>query len=114
MFSIKAVLSEIMDLPTMIFDEIDSGISGEVASKLAKLMKEMAKKKQIIVITHLPQIAAAGECHFYVSKSEEMGKTTTLIKRIDKAERIQEIASMISGEKGISETTLQAAREMLD
>ncbi len=114
MFSIKAVLSDVMDLPTMIFDEIDSGISGDVASKLAKLMKIMAEKKQLIVITHLPQIAAAGKCHFYVSKVEDAEKTITTIKEIDKEERIQEIASMISGEKGISETTLQAAKEMLD
>jgi len=114
MLSIKSVVAEIMNLPTMIFDEIDSGVSGDIASKVGRLMKEMAVEKQLIVITHLPQIAAVGKEHFYVSKEETNNKTRSFVNKMNKEQRIMEIARMISGEKGVSETTLLAAKEMMN
>jgi DNA repair protein RecN (Recombination protein N) len=113
MLSIKAVVADTMKMPTMIFDEIDSGVSGDIASKVGKLMKEMAVEKQLIVITHLPQIAAVGKEHFHVSKEEINNKTRSFVNKINKEQRILEIARMISGENGVSETTLLAAKEMM-
>ena len=113
LLSIKSILSKHLNLPTMLFDEIDTGISGEMSNAMANLMLKMSKKMQIISITHLPQIAAKGEHHFNVYKYENLGKTNTKIKKLNNQERIQEIAKMLSGD-GISSSALMHAKELLN
>ena len=113
MLSIKKILSENIQLPTIIFDEIDTGVSGEVSNKIAKIMQAMGKDMQVITITHLPQIAAKGLQHYKVYKGEENGVTTSNLKLLSKEERIVEIAEMLSG-KDISESALTHAKELLN
>lgn len=113
MLAIKKVLSENSQLPTIIFDEIDTGVSGEISNKMAAIMHEMSQKMQVITITHLPQIAAKGNQHYKVYK-EEVGETTaTQLKRLSEDERIVEIAEMLSG-KDISDSAMSHARELLN
>ena len=97
----------------MIFDEIDTGISGEMSNAMANLMLKMSKKMQIISITHLPQIAAKGDHHFNVYKYENFGITNTKIKKLNNEERIEEIAKMLSGDK-MSSSALIHAKELLN
>jgi DNA repair protein RecN (Recombination protein N) len=99
-------------LPTVIFDEIDSGVSGEIALKMGNILKDFSASTQIINITHLPQIAAKGDAHFVVYKYEESGKTFTSIKKLNENERVEELAKMVGGEK-LSDTTLKTAQELL-
>ena len=113
MFCIKYIMAEKTSVPTLILDEIDSGISGEVAFKLGNLMKKMAKGHQLITITHLPQIAAKGDTHYYVFKDNSKDKTVSNIKLLPEQERIHEIAQMIGGAKP-SSVALQGARELLN
>ena len=113
LLSIKSILSNHLNLPTMIFDEIDSGISGEMSNAMANLMVKMSKKMQIISITHLPQIAAKGNHHFNVHKYENFGITNTKIKKLNNEERVEEIAKMLSGDK-ISSSALIHAKELLN
>ncbi|MCT4699399.1 DNA repair protein RecN [Tenacibaculum haliotis] len=113
MLSIKKILSENIQLPTIIFDEIDTGVSGEVSNKIAKIMQDMGTSMQVITITHLPQIAAKGLQHYKVYKGEENGVTTSNLKLLSKEERIVEIAEMLSG-KDISESALTHAKELLN
>jgi DNA repair protein RecN (Recombination protein N) len=113
MLAIKAALSERMDLPTLILDEIDAGVSGEVAKLVGTLMKQVSDKLQLVSITHLPQIAGKANDHFKVWKEVENGITITDIKRLNDDERIEELAEMISG-KEKSEAALQNARELLN
>jgi len=96
--SIKSELSEVKGLPTSIFDEIDTGVSGEIARKVGLLMEKMSSNMQIITITHLPQIASLGSSHFFVYKNEANNEVTTEVKKLTSEERIQEIAKMISGD----------------
>lgn len=112
MFSVKYVMAEKTSLPTMILDEIDSGVSGEIAIQLGKMMKEMAKRHQIISISHLPQIAAKADAHFFVYKDNSSTKTVSLIKKLSEAERITEIAKMIGGAKP-SAMALENAKELI-
>ncbi len=112
MFSVKYVMAEKTSLPTMILDEIDSGVSGEIAIQLGKMMKEMAKRHQIISISHLPQIAAKSDAHFYVYKDNSSVKTVSLIKKLTEEERITEIAKMIGGAKP-SAMALENAKELI-
>jgi DNA repair protein RecN (Recombination protein N) len=112
MFSIKYIMAEKTAMPTLILDEIDNGISGEVAIKLGNLMKTMAKNHQIISISHLPQIAAKGDAHFVVYKNNSTTKTTSSIKRLGEAERVEEIAKMIGGSNP-SKIALENAQELL-
>ncbi|TMM28592.1 DNA repair protein RecN [Polaribacter aestuariivivens] len=113
MLSVKKVLSENMQLPTIIFDEIDTGVSGEVSNKIAAIMQQMSNHMQVIAITHLPQIAAKGNNHYKVFKEEVKGITTTNLKQLSNDERIVEIAEMLSG-KDISESALTHAKELLN
>jgi DNA repair protein RecN (Recombination protein N) len=113
MFCIKYVMAEKISVPTLILDEIDSGISGEVAIKLGSLMKRMSKGHQLITITHLPQIAARGDAHYYVYKDNSRDKTISSIRLLNNEERIHEVAQMIGGAKP-SATALQGAKEMLN
>lgn len=99
MLSILSILSEHKNLPTLIFDEIDTGVSGEVASKIAKEFVKMGDKIQLISITHLAQVAAKGKEHFHVSKFSNENKTTTTVHKLSGDERVEELAKMISGEK---------------
>lgn len=113
MLSIKKILSENIQLPTIIFDEIDTGVSGEVSNKIAKIMQDMGVNMQVITITHLPQIAAKGLQHYKVYKGEENGVTTSNLKLLSYDERVVEIAEMLSG-KDISESALTHAKELLN
>lgn len=112
MFCVKYVMAEKVSMPTIILDEIDNGVSGEIAIKLGKLMQSMAKKHQLMAITHLPQIAAKGDTHYFVYKDNSADKTISNIQQLTENERIEEIAKMISGEKP-SRAALEGARELL-
>ena len=113
MLAIKKVLSENTKLPTIIFDEIDTGVSGEISNKIAANMQQMSKKMQVITITHLPQIAAKGNQHYKVYKEEVNGVTTTNLRLLSDDERIVEIAEMLSG-KDISSSAITHAKELLN
>jgi DNA repair protein RecN (Recombination protein N) len=112
MFSIKYIMTERTAMPTLILDEIDTGISGEVAIKLGNMMKSMSEKHQIISISHLPQIAARGDAHYFVYKDNSAAKTVSAIKLLGKKERVEEIAKMIGGANP-SRVALQNAQELL-
>ena len=111
MLAVKTVLSKYKKLPTIIFDEIDSGVSGEVAQNMSEVLKELSRNMQVIVITHLPQIAVAGAQHFKVFKTSK-GDINTQVKQLNKQERIYEIAEMIEG-KSPSDSALQHAKHLL-
>ncbi|MEZ4779613.1 MAG: DNA repair protein RecN [Flavobacteriaceae bacterium] len=113
MLSLKAVIAGFKNLPTIVFDEIDTGVSGEIAHKMALIMVQMSKKGQLISITHLPQIAAKGEHHKKVFKVEGEEKTVTQIKELTAEERIVEIAQMIGGSM-VSESALAHAKQLLN
>jgi len=113
LLSIKSILSKHLNLPTMIFDEIDTGISGEMSNAMANLMLNMSKTMQIISITHLPQIAAKGENQYSVFKYQKSGITNTKIKKLNSEERIEEIAKMLSGDN-LSSSALTHAKELLN
>ena len=113
MLSLKAMISGAVKLPTIIFDEIDTGVSGKMAEKMADIMKEMGEaNRQVISITHLPQIAAKGSFHYKVEKHDTESGTTSLMRRLNDEERVQEIAQMLSGEN-ITDAALTNARELL-
>jgi DNA repair protein RecN (Recombination protein N) len=97
LFAIKYLMADKMALPTLIFDEIDSGISGEVALQMVRMMQEIAKNHQVICITHLPQVAAKGEVHFFVYKDHSAAKTISKVKQLSPEERVHELAKMIAG-----------------
>mgnify|MGYP002639756556 CR=1 FL=1 len=113
MLAIKKILSENTQLPTIIFDEIDTGVSGEISNKIAGIMQKMSANMQVITITHLPQIAAKGNQHYKVFKEEINGVTTTNLKKLSEDERIVEIAEMLSG-KNISDSAITHAKELLN
>ncbi|MCW3101944.1 MAG: repair protein RecN [Bacteroidetes bacterium] len=96
MLSIKSLIAQLTALPTIIFDEIDTGVSGDVADKVGTIMNAMAAKMQVITITHLPQIASKGQSHLFVYKEDKNNKTYSNIKKLDADERIQEVAKMLS------------------
>ncbi len=112
MLSIKYILAGKRTLPTLIFDEIDTGISGEVAIKVAKMMKEMSSNLQVLAITHLHQIAGVGDSHFFVYKENTDSRTISRMKKIEGNERILEIAKMIGGQNP-SLSAIQSAKEVL-
>lgn len=112
MFAIKYVMAEKKSLPTLILDEIDTGVSGEVAIRLGNRMKEMAQRHQVIAISHLPQIAAKADAHYFVFKDNSSKKTESQIRKLENNDRIVEIAKMIGGEKP-SALNLENARELL-
>ncbi len=112
MMAIKYILASKRSLPTIIFDEIDTGISGEIAIKMGIMMREMAHNHQIIAITHLPQIAGKGTAHYFVYKDHSADKTVSRIRQLSLDERVQEIAQMIGGNNP-SQSTLKHAREIL-
>ena len=109
MLGIKSVMAESMNLPTIIFDEIDTGVSGEIAHKMGKLMHDMARSIQVMAVTHLPQVAANGNSHLKVYKDDENEKTISHIKKLGLEERVKEIAGMLSGTT-INDVALENAR----
>lgn len=113
MLSVKAMLATYKNLPTIVFDEIDTGVSGEIALKMATIMEKMSEHMQLLSITHLPQIAAKGAQHINVYKEDRDTTTVTLLKQLTEEERIVEIAQMIGG-KNITDTTLANAKELLN
>ncbi|QNK62029.1 DNA repair protein RecN [Pedobacter sp. PAMC26386] len=112
MLAIKSIISKHTSLPTLIFDEIDTGISGETALRVGDVIGELEQNMQVICITHLPQIAAKGEAHYFVYKKEESERTTTGIRRLNPQERILAIAEMLSG-KNPGESALKNAQDLL-
>ena len=112
MLAIKSVISAANFLPTIIFDEIDTGSSGETAGKVAAMMQDISQQRQLLVITHLPQVAAKGKLHYYIYKEIIDDNTYTNIRKLKEEEREQEIAKMMSG-KQISAAALQAAKELI-
>lgn len=112
MFCFKYVMAEKSAMPTLVLDEIDNGISGEIALKLGNLMLTMAQKHQLITISHLPQIAAKGQAHYFVFKDSSAKKTISSIRLLGEEERIEEIAKMIGGERP-SRIALENAQELL-
>lgn len=111
--SIKSLMAEKIDMPTVIFDEIDTGVGGEIAAKMGKMMVDMADKTQILAITHLPQVAAKGKRHYKVMKKDTPERTVSTIRELDFEGRIREIAGMLSGER-ITEAALKAAMELVE
>ena len=113
MLSIKAILSQFKDLPTIVFDEIDSGVSGAVSNEIANIMAQMSENMQVFTITHLPQVAAKGKQHFLVYKEVRGSSTITKLKELNQDERINELAQMLSG-KEITRTALDHAKQLLN
>ena len=113
MLAVKAILAQYSKLPTIIFDEIDTGVSGEIANKMGEIMKSMSSEMQVFAITHLPQIAAKGTQHYKVFKHSEGNNTISELKLLNKDERVREIAEMLSG-KDISDSALNHAIALLN
>ena len=113
MLAVKSILSNYSNLPTIILDEIDTGVSGEVSNRIASVMSSMSDNMQVIAITHLPQIAAKGNHHFKVYKTEINNKTVTNIKVLTENERVEELAEMLSG-KEIADSAVVHARQLLN
>jgi DNA repair protein RecN (Recombination protein N) len=112
MFCIKYVLADKISLPTIIFDEIDTGVSGEIAIKMVNMMREMAKNHQVMAISHLPQVAAKGDAHYFVYKDNSAKKAVSKIKKLNGEERIEQIARMIGGNNP-SSIAFENAKELL-
>lgn len=113
MLCIKAIIANCMQLPTIIFDEIDTGVSGDIADRMGEMMKEISDKIQVITITHLPQVASKGLIHYKVYKTDNEQYTTTNIKELSTEERIEELAQMLSGSK-INEAAILNAQSLLN
>ena len=112
MLSLKALLSHHTDMPTLVFDEIDTGVSGRVADEMGGIINDISQNRQIINITHLPQIAAKGDTHFMVYKQHSDTETSTNIRKLTPIERIDEIAAMLSGNE-ITQHAIQQAKELI-
>jgi DNA repair protein RecN (Recombination protein N) len=112
MLSIKSLLSDYKGLPTLIFDEIDAGVSGEIAERMGAIMKKMSGDRQVIAITHLPQVASQGKEHFLVYKEDDAKSTITHIRKLNQEERIIEIAKLLSGEK-MTDAAISNAKALL-
>ncbi len=113
MLAIKAVLAQYSNLPTIIFDEIDTGVSGEIADKMGVIMKQMSKYMQLFSITHLPQVASKGDVHYKVFKNQNLEITESKIEKLSDDKRLEEIAKMLSGDK-ITQAAIDQAKALLD
>ena len=113
MLAIKLILSNYVQLPTIMFDEIDSGVSGEIANRMADIMLQMSKTMQVFTITHLPQIAAKGHTHFKVFKEDIDDVTQTSLTKLNHDERVVEIAQMLSGIE-LSTSAIAHAKQLLN
>ena len=105
-------MAKTKSLPTLLFDEIDTGVSGEVASKMAKVFTQLGKTSQLISITHLPQIAGKGEQHYHVFKADSDNKTQTKVVELSAKDRVTELAKMMSGEI-VTESAMENAKQLL-
>lgn len=112
MLSLKSLMTRNKNLPTIIFDEIDAGVSGEVADKVGQILSEMGRNMQVVNITHLPQVASRGNVHYHVYKEDMGDSTITTIKLLSQSERIQEVARLLSGSE-ITETAIRNAKELI-
>lgn len=112
MLCLKSLIAHATDLPTIIFDEIDTGVSGEVADKMGRIMQEFGDGKQVLAITHLPQIAAKGDTHYFVYKTDDAHGSNTRIRQLTENERTQELAQMLSG-ADVSQAAVENAKAML-
>ncbi|MBI4727567.1 DNA repair protein RecN [candidate division TA06 bacterium] len=112
MLAIKTILAEADAVPVLVFDEIDAGIGGRVAEAVGRKLKEIGRKRQVLCITHLPQIAALGDSHYVVSKQENKGRTITNVEQLDQKQRVDELARMLGGSR-VTETVVKHAREMI-
>ncbi|MDE6532232.1 MAG: DNA repair protein RecN [Muribaculaceae bacterium] len=113
MLSIKSIMAKCMNLPTVIFDEVDTGVSGEIADKMGAMMKRMGVDMQVVSITHLPQVAARGDSHFKVYKTDEEERTVSHVRQLDYEERVAELAGMLSGTE-VNEAAMMNARSLLE
>jgi len=113
MLAIKSILAKYINLPTIMFDEIDTGVSGEISNQMANIMQKMSKSMQVFTITHLPQIAAKGDTHFKVYKEVKNNLTTTEMKKLGEEERIVEIAQMLGG-KQVTDSAVAHAKQLLN
>ena len=113
MLAIKSILSQYKKLPTLVFDEIDSGVSGKISNSIAEVMGTISTKLQVFTITHLPQVAAKGNHHFRVEKKLDNGKTTTFLEFLNEKSRIQEIAKMLSGNK-VTKSAIEHAKQLMN
>ncbi|MGS0524005.1 DNA repair protein RecN [Zobellia nedashkovskayae] len=113
MLTIKSILAKYENLPTIMFDEIDTGVSGEISGKMGDIMQAMSKSMQVFSITHLPQVASKGDHHFKVYKLEEGAVTKTNMKQLNKEERVVELAEMLGG-KELSDSAMAHARQLLN
>ena len=112
MLALKNVLAEQDHVMTMVFDEVDTGVSGRAAQRVAEKMAKLSRKRQVLCVTHLPQLAAMADTHFSVEKGEENGRTFTRVAELDRAQRRAELARLTGGESA-SETQLRGAEELL-
>lgn len=112
MLSAKNVMASKMSLPTVVFDEIDTGVSGEIADRMGEMMADMSESMQVLTITHLPQVAAKGKSHFKVYKTDSESRTVTHVRSLDKNERVEEIAGMLSGST-LTQQALKAAKALM-
>ncbi|WP_299536421.1 DNA repair protein RecN [Ulvibacterium sp.] len=113
MLAIKSILAQYENLPTIMFDEIDTGVSGEISNRMGDIMQGMSKTMQVFSITHLPQVASKGDHHFKVYKTEEDGNTRTQMKKLDSDERVVELAEMLGG-KDLTDSAMAHARQLLN
>lgn len=113
MLGLKSVIAEKMQLPTVIFDEVDTGVSGEIAERMGRMMRKMGGQMQVMAITHLPQVASQGTAHYKVSKHDESDNTVTQVKQLGTEERVLEIAAMISGSE-ITDAAIENAKALLE
>jgi DNA repair protein RecN (Recombination protein N) len=112
MLSLKALLATKKQLPTIVFDEIDTGVSGDVADKIGSILLKMGSAMQVVAITHLPQMASKGTHHLFVYKKDEEDKTVSYIRQLDNDERVTEIAKMLSTSNP-TQSALKNAKELL-
>jgi DNA repair protein RecN (Recombination protein N) len=112
MLALKSLIGKKMQMPTLIFDEIDTGISGETAVRVGEMMKDLSQNTQLIVVSHLPQIAAGADVHFEIFKNETGDKTISGVRKLSPEERVETLATMLSGKKDSDKARL-TAKEML-
>lgn len=113
MLCLQSLVAESVSMPTLIFDEIDTGVSGEAAKKVSVILQKLSSQHQVICITHLPQIAGKGDKHFFVYKENQKLRTYTRVRELNTDERILEIARMLSGEKP-TEAAMKNAKELME
>jgi DNA repair protein RecN (Recombination protein N) len=113
MLALKTILADVDNVGTLIFDEVDTGISGRAAQAVAEKLALIGTKRQVICVTHLPQVAVMADAHYLIQKHQDEGRTRTEVKQLTDAERVDEIARMLSG-ADLTETTRKHAAEMLE